>query len=378
MKCLNCGAYVYTSDKFCRSCGTTLTSDNCQYGDNITNSKYDASSCHTKQYDYSNEYSNKNKDSDTSYTKTYDYADKYQIDYSKYAYAMPNDSGGEDKYVKAYIGPNYNSIKKMKFSFPGLIFGPFYLLYRKAWGYAIAIFIISIAATALLSDSTAEIINLLMNIFIACKFKEIYIKQAEEKTEHIQQQNLDKTTKELLDICKKKGGITKLPILLVILIPVIIVIAAIILVASIEYETSLPENNDVIEMSYVLPYGFTTVYENNAYKSYKYTTPTGSSCNIIVDTLHTNNSLYYDETSYLNYTYRTTQSPIDSQVQNITLNNRNWKMRRLEGNRIETGYATVEEDKLFIVKTHHYKANGQDIPECALKYNEFLNSVTIN
>ena len=53
MKCLKCGAYVYSSDKFCRSCGTTLTQDSCQYGANIENSKYDASSCHTKQYDYS-------------------------------------------------------------------------------------------------------------------------------------------------------------------------------------------------------------------------------------------------------------------------------------------------------------------------------------
>ena len=376
MKCIKCGAYVYSSDKFCRSCGTTLTEETCKYGDNIANSKYDSSSCHNQQYNYSYEYSNKSKDSNTTYTNSYEYDDKYGVDYSKYNYAMPNDSGGEDKYIKAYIGPNYNSIKNMKFSVPAFIFGPLYLLYRKVWNYAIAIIIISIAATFLLSDSLAELVNIAMNVFIALKFKDIYLKQADEKTEHIQQQNLDKTTNELLELCKKKGGISKIPLILIILAPIIIAIAVTVLEMYIEYDSKTYSEDESAIMTYTLPDGFTSVYENNEYKTFKYNTSTGSSCNITVDTLHLT-STYPDEESYLNYTFQTYGSYTVHPIQELTLNNRTWKMKKLEGLRIETGYASVEDDKIYIIKTHHYKSNGQDIVECQNKYNEFLNTVKI-
>lgn len=375
MKCLNCGAYVYTSDKFCRSCGTTLTTDNCQYGDNISNSKYDASSCHTKQYDYSNEYSNKNKDSNTTYTKTYDYEDKYQIDYSKFAYAMPNDSGGEDKYVKAYIGPNYNSIKRMKFSLPGLVFGPLYLLYRKVWSYAIAMFIISIAATALLPDSTSEIINLLINIFIACKFKEIYIKQAEEKTEHIQQQNLDKTTIELLDICKKKGGTAPLRALAIgfVILAVVLMIAVALAIDS-EIDKELLEYTEV-QMTYTVPDGFTAAYRNNDYVHYRYVTADNNTCNIVVNKL--NAGTYTDANTYLINAYRNTPSDIDYPIENITLNNRTWQYKKATTSRVETGYATIEDGYIYTITTHHYTRSNVDSIECAPKYTEFLNTVKL-
>ncbi len=375
MKCLKCGAYVYSSDKFCRSCGTTLTSDTCQYGDNIANSSYDSSSCHTKQYDYSNEYSQKNKDSDTAYTKSYNYEDKYQIDYSKFEYAMPNDSGGEDKYVKAYIGQNYNQIKKMKFSLPGLIFGPLYLLYRKVWGYAIAILIISLAATALLSESTAEIVNLLINIFIACKFKEIYIKQAEEKTEHIQQQNLDKTTQELLNICKKKGGVSFKGL---ITIAVLFLVGGFILVELLinnEIENK-PIEAPTVSMTYTVPDGFTRVYQENDYAHYRFVTADNNTCNIVVNTIHTGSS-YTEAGTYLNNVYRSTASDIYYPIQDITLNNRTWQTKKTETNRVETGYATLEGEYIYSITTHHYKRNNVEPIECASKYTEFLNTVKI-
>ena len=228
MKCLKCGSYVYSSDKFCRGCGATVNSETCKYGDNIENSKYDSSSCHEKQYTYSYEYSNKTKPTynlNSTHQDQYSYSANFSFDPSKYDYAYsPNDSG-DDKYIKAYIGNKYETIKKMKFSLPALILGPWYLIYRKVWGYAIAAIIISLAAEFLLETELADVINIIINIYFACKFKEIYMKQAEDQVESIKQQNLDKSTSELLDVCRKQGGASTKGISIIIIIGIFSVIA---------------------------------------------------------------------------------------------------------------------------------------------------------
>ena len=389
MKCLKCGAYVYSSDKFCRSCGTTLTEENCQYGDNISNSKYDSTSCHGKQYDYSNTYSHTKKDSDTKYTQSYEYDDKYTIDQSKYSYAMTTDSGGDDKYVKAYIGQNYQSIKRMKFSFPALIFGPWYLLYRKVWGYAIAIIIISIAAQFLLTSDLKDFVNIIMNIFVACKFQSIYMKQAEDKVEQIKQQNLDKTTNELLDICRKKGGTsTKAPAIIIISSLILIPIIAMYVYTNDTVDVENENNNEVVEeveeenndFTYNLPQGFIKAYGSGFYNRFEYQVNNSIKCNLTVDktTLIRN---YPDEKTYLekkmNIVANTTNQPIP--VMSLNLNGKNWKYMNIETpQRSETMYAYKTDKEIYVIKTYDYKINNQTNTICKTKYNEFLNSVKIN
>ena len=389
MKCLKCGAYVYSSDKFCRSCGTTLTEETCQYGDNISNSKYDSTSCHGKQYDYSNTYSHTKKDSDTKYTQSYEYDDKYTIDQSKYAYAMTTDSGGDDKYVKAYIGQNYQSIKKMKFSFPSLIFGPWYLLYRKVWGYAIGIFIISIAAAILLSSDIADIINTFINIFLAFKFQSIYMKQAEENVEQIKQQNLDKTTNELLDICRKKGGTSsKAPAIIILIAVILIPIIAMYVYTNDSVDVENENNTEIVEeveeenneFTYTLPQGFIKAYGSGFYNRFEYQVNNSIKCNLTVDktTLIRN---YPDEKTYLekkmNIVANTTNQPIP--VMSLNLNGKNWKYMNIETpQRSETMYAYKTDKEIYVIKTYDYKINNQTNTICKTKYNEFLNSVKIN
>ena len=389
MKCLKCGAYVYSSDKFCRSCGTTLTEETCQYGDNISNSKYDSTSCHGKQYDYSNTYSHTKKDSDTKYTQSYEYDDKYTIDQSKYAYAMTTDSGGDDKYVKAYIGQNYQNIKKMKFSFPALIFGPWYLLYRKVWGYAIAIIIISIAAQFLLTSDLKDFVNIIMNIFVACKFQSIYMKQAEDKVEQIKQQNLDKTTNELLDICRKKGGTsTKAPAIIIISALILIPIIAMYVYTNDTVDVENENNTEIVEeveeenneFTYTLPQGFIKAYGSGFYNRFEYQVNNSIKCNLTVDktTLIRN---YPDEKTYLekkmNIVANTTNQPIP--VMSLNLNGKNWKYMNIETpQRSETMYAYKTDKEIYVIKTYDYKINNQTNTICKTKYNEFLNSVKIN
>lgn len=378
MKCIECGAYVYNADKFCRNCGTKLTNETCQYGDNISKSIYDSSSCHQKQYDYSYNYSNKEKptyNTNASHVEQYEYSNKYSFDYSKFDYInKPNDSEGEDKYIKAYIGQNYKSIKTMRFSIPAFLFGPIYLLYRKVWKYAIFIIIISLAGTIFLSDSTFEIIDTIINIILAFKFKDIYLKQAEEKVENIKQQNLDKTTNELLSICQKKGGISwKEPIIAIIASTLF---TTIILGSFINDNNSNNNYNYIEELSYSLPIGFEELYITENYKNYNYTTKNQTTCHITLN--YSPVSTYmYDEISYLEKTLiEGNNNQTISKIQNITLNNNLWKYKQLTSASLEeTSYAIKHQDKIYVVRTYNYRYNDKQNDECKLKYNEFLETL---
>lgn len=376
MKCLKCGAYVYSSDKFCRSCGATLNSETCQYGDNISNSRYDSSSCHEQQYKYSYEYSNKTKptyNTNATHQDQYDYSASYSFDPSKYDYAYrPNDSG-DDKYIKAYIGHNYELIKKMKFSFPALIFGPWYLIYRKVWGYAIAALIISLAADFLLETDLADVINIIINIYFACKFKEIYMKQTEEKVESIKQQNLDKSTNELLDVCRKKGGVSFKGIGAIIVIGIFAVIAlGIYLGINTESTTPLPNADETIsevtigkvgDLTYTIPTNYTETYSSENYQRFDH-----SHCNITVEK-RIPYGFYSDADSYLN-SLTATSSGINA----INYNGHEWKYKQLNNNNYYSNvYAYKYNDTLYLITL-----NNTNYYSCNTEYNQILPTLKFN
>lgn len=376
MKCLKCGAYVYSSDKFCRSCGATLNSETCQYGDNISNSRYDSSSCHEQQYKYSYEYSNKTKptyNTNATHQDQYDYSASYSFDPSKYDYAYrPNDSG-DDKYIKAYIGHNYELIKKMKFSFPALIFGPWYLLYRKVWGYAIGAIIISFAALFLLEGDLADFIDFIINIYFACKFKEIYTKQAEDQVESIKQQNLDKSTNELLEVCRKKGGASFKGIGVIIVVSIFAIIAlGIYLGINTESTTPLPNADETInesisgkvgELTYTIPSGYTKTYSADNYQKFE-----NSNCSVTVEK-RIPYGFYSDADSYLNSL--TAQS---SGINAINYNGHEWKYKQLNNNNYYSNvYAYKYNDTLYLItlnNTNYYSCNTQ--------YNQVLPTLQFN
>lgn len=361
MKCLKCGAYVYQSDKFCRSCGTTLNSDTCQYGDNIPNSSYDSSSCHETQYNYSYQYSNKTEptyDMNATHAEQYDYNTNYSYDPSKYDYAyQPNDSGG-DKFVKAYIGRNYNQINNMKFSIPALIFGPLYLLYRKVWGYAFGAILISIAASLLLDSGYADIVNLIIHVFFAFKFKEIYLRQAEDKVENIEQQSLDKSTEELLNICRKKGG-TSIKALFTIFFVTIILAFCLSAYYGVtdNSSSSLPEEETTYlyttklgDLYYKLPTGYSQTYSYSDSQRYEKT-----NCSITVEK-RIPYGFYSDAESYLNSL--TTPS---SGINTINYNEHIWKYKQISNSsNYKNIYAYKHNDTLYLItlgNTNYYSCN---------------------
>ena len=384
MKCIKCGAYVYSSDKFCRSCGNTLNSNNCQYGDNIPNSKYDSTSCHEEQYNYSYEYSNKTEpkyNMNATHADQYNYNTNYSYDMNKYDYAyQPNDSG-DDKYIKEYIGPNYNSIKNMKFSLPSLIFGPIYLMYRKVWNYALAAIIIQVAAIFLLNSDYSQVINLVINVFFGLKFQSIYMKQAEDKVEQIKQQGLDKSTTELLELCKKKGGTAIKNVVIAIFVSIIAYISLLFyLVGSggfnleedrenIEpnYNTATKYTDSVNSLNYQLPIVFQKTYSTNTAKIY-----TRSEYNITCK--------FKVETKIPYAIYSTPDTFLDSitdpssGTNMVKKNNYEWLYKQVQRtNFCESIYGYKYYDTLYILtldNTNYYNCNTY--------YEQILNSLTFS
>jgi len=145
----------------------------------------------------------------------------------------------DEELVNAYIGKNADKLKK-GFSWNTLIFGVLYVLYRKMWLLGLCWILINVGIKTmpvLLDINLPSITQLfknfdwyewwqialvllpyIINIIMAFLFKKTYSKIVTKKVERIKLENNEKTPDELIQICNKKGGTTKLPVIILILI----------------------------------------------------------------------------------------------------------------------------------------------------------------
>lgn len=204
MNCQKCNNPIELNDKFCRNCGEAVKNE------------------HSDQFNYNYNYSNQTAPS-------YDMNANHQTQYA-YSYNYSTSETSEDDiYVQSYVGQNYNKLKNTKFSIPAFFLGPTYLLYRKVWGYAILYIIINIITTFILPELEMPI-ELAINLFLGFNFSKLYMKKARTDVEKIKNENLDKTTQQLIELCRKKGGTSIIaPILAFFGIYIIIFISIIIL-----------------------------------------------------------------------------------------------------------------------------------------------------
>lgn len=385
MNCPKCGTILQPNVKFCKKCGTNVESL-CRYGDNIKNSVYDSSSCHKDQYNYSYNYSNK---TEPKYNINASHADQFDYTYlySKYNY-NPTQNSSDEKYLESYVGPNYNSIKNSKFSFGALIFGGYYFLYRKYWSYAFLFFFITIASTLLLGE-IADIVNLIIRIFMATKFNEAYLSKVEQKVEQIKQSNFDKTSNELLDECRKKGGVS---LSAAIITPIIVVvIAAIIfsyltLTGNTDYlseslteetekisneNTNITDTNNFISLTYKLPEDVKLLSATYNYRFYQYNDPSiNTTCNIRISTEDNTQTSYQLLTNKISKTIGMTINPINQMTKHTYL----WDYVHLESStKSQTFYATTYDNNLYLIETYDYNPT---ITKCNEIYAELLNSLT--
>ena len=305
------------------------------YSKEYSNVKNDTLEDHQEQYSYSKEYSNVKKDKPDEHNTQYDYSKKYsditkdtadehetQFKYnSKYSETDSINVTSDEDYVKAYIQKNYDSIKNKKFNIGALIFGPFYCFYRKMYFIGIILLLIESSFLFTVGGDYSTLIELFINLYLAIKINEIYLRKVNNNIETIKNNNPDKTSNELIDICSKKGGTLPLLliIVLIILLPLEISIFYIMIGYEEDYYNTYPTQEEYIirEISYIKPSNFIEV---NTSELHNYLKATDNSCYLNAYSIsYTGDIKEYLSNNTSNYNYKDKQ-----EIKSIEYNNKKW------------------------------------------------------
>ncbi len=221
------------------------------------------SQSHDQQFNYSKNYSSVTKKGKT-HDQQYAYSQAYSIDNStqtsNQTYAQPTPVTSDDSYRLAFIGANKESIIKSKFSFPTLLLGPYYLIYRKLFGIGIILLIVNILSNVYLGENGFGL-NFFINLTMAFKFRNIYLSHVNSKVKIIRDKNNDKTSSEIMYICSKQGGTTSIKTIIILLIITYFITGIISGINQLEKETNKSNtNNDYQKIDYI------DTYENNKLK----------------------------------------------------------------------------------------------------------------
>lgn len=351
MYCTKCGTNLKDNTKFCTNCGepvktTIKTQSNTSYNYNTNNYQ----TTHENQYNYA------------------------------YNYNGTNTSVKSDEdYIKAYVGPNYDKIKNSNFSIPTFFLGTYYFLYRKLWLYA-TIWIILIPILLVATKSAYTIINLIIVAIISINFKKIYLQHATKKVEQIKQQNMDKSSTELLELCKRKGGVSiAAPIIVGISIFVITFIvvftAMFFFVTTKDIKDPAPKTtspNNISELTYNMPKGFKfSEYSDDDLKMYDYY-DNANSCAITIKT-NSYTNLYKTIEEYINSSVYIKPTDKISNIENVNINNTTWGAVAIGRETYNQYiYATIVNNKIYNIEYTIYQDNSK---ECSKKLQELINSL---
>lgn len=128
-----------------------------------------------------------------------------------------DNSNNDDVLLKAYVGDKFDNINNSKFSVLTFFFGPLYMLSRKMWFLGFlwfgGVFLAGILFSFILPFlmPIVSLASIGANIYFALNFRKYYFEDANKKIINIKNQNINKTTDELVAICQKKGGVTIIP-----------------------------------------------------------------------------------------------------------------------------------------------------------------------
>ena len=115
--------------------------------------------------------------------------------------------------IDAYIGKNADKLRIGNFSGNTFFFGMMYVLYRKMWLLGITWLVLSMIINKFL-PSYAGFLTGALNLTVSLTFKSMYLKHVKEEVEKIKATNPEKTPEQLLEICRKKGGTTIVPVII--------------------------------------------------------------------------------------------------------------------------------------------------------------------
>ena len=161
-----------------------------------------------------------------------DIQNEEKIDYNEYVFnpvVDPNlasiltgeNNKNEDFYLKKYIGVEYPSYEAGGISFAYLLFGEYFLIYRKMYIPAILKYLLSIGiilfGVLAYANQNSSMLNvciityMLVQILPIFFVKRFYYNYAKKKVRNILEENKDKNEDELAKICSTKGGTNIFP-----------------------------------------------------------------------------------------------------------------------------------------------------------------------
>lgn len=293
MFCPKCHTELDDDKKFCTRCGTNLQVKKSKYTQFSTMRTFkrmaeldysknkkdneetqeldntDHNDTHNEQYNYNKKYSKIKKDNNDShniqynysknYSKSNDYEENHNEQYSyseEYSKINNIQVTSDEDYIESYVGRYYKYIKSQTISIYSLLFGEYYLLYRKMYTEGIIIIVLNIII-ACFNVGLASLLTIIVRLFLAFKFKDIYLSKVEKKVNEIKIINSDKQSTELINIISKKGGTLDLGFLIFIAIFISLFTTAV-------YDVSVEENNDSTSSNQTEEKDTTTINNNNS------------------------------------------------------------------------------------------------------------------
>lgn len=360
MYCLRCGTKVDDKVEYCPHCGANIKEELSRYDYtpkeiNHQEPTINLQPSHKEQFEYSQKY---------SYAKN-----NQQVQKDKKSTISPQN----EEYLKAYVGNNYEKIKKSSFSFPTFFLGPIYMFYRKLYIVGFIWILLSAIATMFFE------LYFIAIIIMAILFRNIYFAHALKKVEAIKRKLIGLDHETIIKECKKSGGTNiMVPIIISILIFALIVVGINIATESIsniieepkplKQDTTYNENN----LSYTIPKGFLLNYENkDEYHSYQGFH--NDNCDVYIR-ITFDVDYYEDETDYLNSMITTNINDEVSPITNITINDNNWTTITVKKEYYtQTTYVLEKNNNFYTIET---KCNNEDTTTCQNEFDKIINSLT--
>lgn len=314
---------------------------------------------HNEQYKYSERYSKVVKNKPSNHSEQYDYSNNYSNLNTKTFVSSDKD------YIKAYMGNNYEEIIKSKLSIPALFLGPVYLLYRKQIFKASILLVLLLLTSLYLSNEVSYYLFIIMNVVIAINFNKNYYESTVKKIESIKTLNQDKTSNEIINICKEKGGTLPAKTIMKVVILYFIVqtiLSIIFKYAVVPNEITNEENNQPIltetigNLTYNKPIDYEEIeYSTEKYKRYEIKEEL---CYITFQQdIYSNNYLTPKD-------YLLKYNSYNSEISNTTINELDWFYTNNK-------YVTEINNKLYVLELKNYKNNDN----CNQRFNEMLYSI---
>lgn len=286
----------------------------------------------------------------------------------------------DEDYTTTYVGNNYKTISERKFSFSAFFFDFFYLLYRKMWLYGFGL-LISYIIVCIFAIKFLVVYVIIMKIVLGLSFNKLYIQHINQKINKIKEENNNKQSLEILNICKKKGGVSVGTVVISSILAVIVIITLILIYIGYIINQKFVNNNNKINTKKYdneLIYNVSSDFEANkfntdSYANYYYN-QYGDYCSISVSNY--SNILFNDAEEYLKSNIYTYNKDNIYTITNTNINDYEWKYVNVNSDTTNRYYyATVYNNRLYHIEYFIYQDNNK---KCSNYYNDFINTITFD